>query len=292
MNSDLAMISIIVCSANAEKTAHLINNIKTTISCPHEFIIVNNSVLKWGICKAYNWGGKRAKGEYLCFVHEDISFETKEWGGKLVNFARSITNCGVIGFAGGAYVAKSHISWFVDCKRENYTFPSENNFDLEKRKTGYEQKDFSPVITLDGLFLFMKRNVWQEIMFDEKVFDGFHFYDMDISTAIWLKGYQNFVCYSIDLVHYSRGKYCEKYLEYSSLFRQKYRIALPLTLSGIAIRKQVIMELRQAFAFWCYAKRCFYTRKKIFKELNKIYNNYSIPVFLLLEILWIRHRIR
>lgn len=54
---------------------------------------------------------------------------------------------------------KSHISWFVDCKRENYTFPSENNFDLEKRKTGYEQKDFSLVITLDGLFLFMKRNV-------------------------------------------------------------------------------------------------------------------------------------
>lgn len=61
MNSDLAMISIIVCSANAEKSTHLINNIKTTISCPHEFIIVNNSVLKWRICKAYNWEGKKAK---------------------------------------------------------------------------------------------------------------------------------------------------------------------------------------------------------------------------------------
>lgn len=286
------MISIIVCSINADKYNCLVNNINSTISYPHEFVIIDNSIQQWGICKAYNWGARKAKGEYLCFIHEDILIETNDWGQILTTFIQSTSNCGVVGFAGGAYVARNHISWFVDCRRENYIFPSEDGTSWERRRTGYEQKKFGSVITLDGLFLFMRKSVWQETEFDEKNFDGFHFYDMDISTAIWLKGYQNFVCYSIDIRHFSRGDYSGDYLKYSSLFREKYSASLPLCITGITIKKQLLMEIKQAFSYWCYAKKMLYTRKMLFLEFRKTFKFYSITIFLLMELLWLRHKIK
>ena len=66
------MVSIIMCSRNPEMDKRLDENIKQTIGTEYEVVLVDNSAGRYGICGAYNEGVRRAKGDILCFMHEDI----------------------------------------------------------------------------------------------------------------------------------------------------------------------------------------------------------------------------
>ena len=50
---------------------------------------------------------KKAKGDYLCFVHEDIVIKTNGWGKDLVKFTAQNSTCGVVGVAGGKYAYRT-----------------------------------------------------------------------------------------------------------------------------------------------------------------------------------------
>lgn len=74
------MISIIISSYNKDYYSQFIENVEKTIGVPYEIIQILN-IGAMGVCEAYNKGARQAKFEYLVFCHEDITFETKNWGG-------------------------------------------------------------------------------------------------------------------------------------------------------------------------------------------------------------------
>lgn len=75
------MISCIICSRTSTISNELMQNISSTIGCEYEIITIDNSTNKHNIFQAYNEGIRRAKGEYLCFMHDDILYHTENWGG-------------------------------------------------------------------------------------------------------------------------------------------------------------------------------------------------------------------
>ena len=71
------MISCIICSRRSDISAELKENIASTIGCEYELVAIDNSKKEYSIFSAYNEGVRRANGEILCFMHEDILYHTQ-----------------------------------------------------------------------------------------------------------------------------------------------------------------------------------------------------------------------
>ena len=52
-------------------------NISETVGCDHEIIVIDNSEKRFSIFSAYNEAIRRARGDILVFMHDDILYKTK-----------------------------------------------------------------------------------------------------------------------------------------------------------------------------------------------------------------------
>ena len=75
------MISLVICSSTPKLSKELIQNIESTIGFEHEYVVIDNSNNQHSIFSAYNEGVHQAKGDILCFMHQDIDFQSLNWGG-------------------------------------------------------------------------------------------------------------------------------------------------------------------------------------------------------------------
>ncbi|MBQ7856222.1 MAG: hypothetical protein IJ348_03790 [Alistipes sp.] len=221
------MFSIIVCSIRPEQAAALEQNIASTIGVSYEFIVYDNRAAGKGICAVYNECARRAKYDYLCFIHEDIAFHTQDWGREIAQ-KLSEQDCGAIGFAGGTSKYPYPYGWqsirTFTCK--NYIRGSlGGGSSLRKSR---EEGAYSQVVTLDGMALMVRRDVWAECNFDEVTFTGFHSYDTDFTTALFCGGRRNYVCNSVLIEHFSTGSFSTKWYESVKRYLAKWGERLPL----------------------------------------------------------------
>ena len=93
------VFSIIVCSRKNDIPEPLKISIAETIGVEYEVVVIDNSHNDYSLFSAYNEGVRHAKGEILCFCHEDILFHTPSWGGSVQDlfYDASIGVVGVIG---------------------------------------------------------------------------------------------------------------------------------------------------------------------------------------------------
>lgn len=78
------MISIIASTHNPTFFQRFSEKVQETIGVDFEIIGIENHT-QYSICEAYNIGADKAKYPYLCFVHEDVIFRTKDWGKYLID---------------------------------------------------------------------------------------------------------------------------------------------------------------------------------------------------------------
>src|SRR4051812_3797632 len=104
------MVSIIVSSYKQDYFKQFEKNVDKTIGVPYEIIKIENPGLM-GICKAYNIGAAKAHYPYLCFVHEDVIFQTQDWPKPLLEKFKTDISTGLIGIAGGKYKSISPFGW-------------------------------------------------------------------------------------------------------------------------------------------------------------------------------------
>ena len=221
------MLSIICCSVDPKAAALLRRNIESTIGeTPFEFIAFDNRNVNQGISGVYNSCAQKAGYDHLCFVHEDVCFNTFDWG-KLIIRQLERENCGTIGFAGCIVKLRRLTAWntcYTDM-RANYIQHMRGKKHHHKINPGHP--DFSPVVTLDGLCLFVRRNVWESTKFDEQSFPRFHCYDMDFTLAV-ASQYQNYVCNTVVVEHFSEGSFSNEWLEALKKLHEKWNDKLPL----------------------------------------------------------------
>ena len=278
------MISIIICSRNTIIDPILGNNIKNTIGVPYEIIIIDNSDNRLSIFEAYNEGAARSLYPYLCFMHDDIEYQTTDWG-KIVAKHFSDEQTGAIGIAGSPYAAQMPGSWWAGGLVNINIIPwySKNNKPdfLTCPETSLNK---NRVITLDGVWFCLKKELFTKIRFDDINFKGFHFYDIDISLQIHQLGYKLYCVFDILIAHFSKGDMNKNWIENAFILKNKWEQVLPASCIKLTYTQQCKAELKTirelVLTMLQNKDRHKNAYKKALMELGSFYKGYFYPPIL------------
>lgn len=289
------MLSVIVCSRKKELDETFVNNINNTVGIDYEIINIDNSDNKYSIFTAYNLGYERSKYPYLCFVHEDVLFHSNNWGVKVVEHLQD-TQTGIIGVAGGDLVPRVPSSWSTLISAGHNIIEShkvkKNEFEVTIKPKDYNKSKRSS-LTLDGVFMCMKRDLMKVIHFDEN-FKGFHGYDYDITLQSVVAGYVNYVIYDIKIEHFSGGRTSIEYFRNLILVFRKWEKHLPLTGKNITEEERhTLAEIEKQKLFQLTKKmvRKGFDTDEILREITyyaEMINCKEAVRFLKFRIFWIR----
>lgn len=246
------MISVVVCSVNADLALQVSRNIHETIGVPFEMIVIDNTANPRSITQVYNDGARRANFDILCFVHEDVLFKTQNWGQTVTTCFQTDKTLHLLGVAGGRYKSRTYSGWASGFKK----FDCINV--LHADKNGIEERFFSnptgsdlvDTVTLDGVFICATREAWLGNPFDERI-EGFHLYDIDFSFRNHLTG-RVAVTFNIEIVHLTEGgnfgdEWVANTMKWHSLFRNRLPACVDSHVDSrieIAITKKWLHRLR------------------------------------------------
>lgn len=225
------MLSVIICSVNPARLQQLTQNIHETIGVEHEIIAFDNREEGRSIAKVYNDMARKARYPYLLFVHEDVKLHTPGWGNVLEEKLYE-PSCGVLGVAGSLYKSPLYSGWYQ--VKEWVVSYHIQRFGKESKMMACnitENLPYKEVVTLDGMALSVRKEVWEKHPFDEKELPGFHCYDLDFTLQLVHQGYKNYVCCSprFILEHYSPGHYSDEWFSTTiRLHDGKWKSWLPL----------------------------------------------------------------
>jgi glycosyltransferase involved in cell wall biosynthesis len=221
------MISIVVCSVKPALLVQFKENVAATIGVDYEIIAIDNRQSSNGICRVYNNGFKATINNIVCFCHEDIYFETENWGAELVKLLKD-PSIGIAGSAGAIYKSVYPNPW-ISVPREYY------RTNMVQHKPGgarifnpvLEPGLFSEVAVVDGFFIAGTAAVFNKYQWNETLLPNFHLYDIDISIRVgrYLKVV---VCNTIKVAHLSQGSFDNNWLRESEKFHSFYKDELPI----------------------------------------------------------------
>jgi hypothetical protein len=280
------MISIIILSYRKAFLDKVLESIGQTVGVEYETIILDNQNSQYSICSAYNEGIKRSQYPYYCFVHEDVIFKSNNWGAELINDLKQNQNLGMIGVMGAQFKSKYATGWYNPLNNCKYLVG--NIFQGKNSDSVVHFMDYSPqgpikdtVVCLDGVFLFSKREVFEQCSFDESMLDGYHGYDLDISLQILSKGYKLMVNKSIYLFHYSTGSADVAWERYNLLISDKWHNFLPVTSIktngnfSLAFREFETMHIHDTRD---YAIKLLFAPLRYLQSLFLVFKNNKCPI--------------
>jgi glycosyltransferase involved in cell wall biosynthesis len=267
------MLSIIISSYQPHYYQALEKNIAETIGIPYEVIKVDNPG-KMGICEAYNHGAQKAQYDYLLFLHEDVLFETQNWGLILTQLL-SKKSIGCVGLAGGDYVSSYPLPWWQNKERRFFHL---NQISTNEEKKINRLTEHKNVIFLDGVFIACRRNIFLETRFSDYL-QGFHGYDMDFSWRA-SQTHQNIVSHEITLTHFSAGHPNIEWFKSLILIWEQSKIAPKSTTTAqldfdiknfrILCRNFKISPTKQIYYLWKFYKFRYRNLMKIFSVMFRI----------------------
>jgi len=279
------MLSLIICSRNPNILDELKKNIQATIGIEYELIIIDNSKNKYSIFQAYNIGVDRAKYSYLCFMHEDILYHTYGWGKKVIEHFQD-EKVSLIGVVGGHYMPKCPASWWsaeyssgivIQGKFDDKGLYSTQLVEWLDHKDDLESS--VSVVTVDGLWFCIKRELFELVNFDEISFKGFHCYDLDICMQLISLGLDVRVVFNILIEHTSGGNHDYDLFTQKHIWFEKWIDFLPV-IKGIQLSKIEIEErFRLVNGINLISNEFWKSRKEIERILNS--KAYRLGKFLL-----------
>lgn len=241
------MISIIICSRTIAINYDLSVNIKKSVGCDFELIIIDNSKNDYSIFEAYNHGIRHSKGEYVCFMHDDILFRTNDWGKILTEIFDENLNIGLIGVAGAKIKTQFPSAWWDVAKAEDNVINIIQHHKQKKSEIhnyGFNDEKNVNVVVIDGVFMAMRRD--KRISFNIEL-SGFHTYDLNISLEYKKYNYDIIVTNEILIEHFSSGVINKEWIISSDKIHRMYNDVLPLSLDNNYNNKA--LEIKNAKRF-------------------------------------------
>jgi len=166
------------------------------------------------------------------FCHNDIEFDTKDWGKILLNhFNKKQNNYQIIGVAGSTEL-NSHGCWWLDASGKNMNFTKmigivNHDNGIRKWESRYSEPHFGvkPVVLIDGLFMAIDPEEIEH-NFDES-FKGFHYYDLSFCFPNYLDRCNIGVITDIRITHRSVGMTNQEWENNRQQFAIQYADELP-----------------------------------------------------------------
>jgi hypothetical protein len=222
------MISVITCWKRPEAQTIQERNIQKTIGTAFEYIMIDGSS-GISLAAAYNQGIAQAQGDIVVFVPEDVLFMKPNWGTVLEHKFATDPWLGMVGVAGSQFLYSDKYSWtaagrpFIKGRIVQHL----ENGDFFAVVFSNENGDF-PVIVCDGTFMAVKAAVFQTAIFDEQVFNGSYFYDLDFCMQI-NRNYRLIISTEIVIKKRSQNAFDKVWNYYGEQFLIKHAASLPLS---------------------------------------------------------------
>ena len=260
------MISIIISTQDLNLLERVSENIKDTIGVEYEIIAIENKA-QYSICKAYNMGVEQSKYPYLCFVHEDVLFKTKEWGKRLISIMKNDPAIGLIGIAGTKFRSSYPSAIGQGPGLSKYLRGNIFHYEIYKDfDESIQQNELEDVVCIDGVFMLTKKEVFTYCRFDDILLTHFHGYDIDFSLQVFFQSFRVIVDRGILLAHYSNGNYIGQNTIANRKVGRKWLKKLPVATKDTHLSR---MEIRFLDLLnWIYFIRTAFKRnlKNIFKK--------------------------
>jgi hypothetical protein len=177
------------------------------------------------LSQVYNEILNESKNDIIVFCHDDLEFDTKDWGKRIIkHFDKS--DFGILGVAGTTEIPKSGMWW--EDKRKMIGIVNHKN-EGKKWESKYSKSwgdEISECCFVDGLFIAVNKKRIKE-NFDESV-KGFHFYDVYFSVKNFLQNVKIGTIYNVRITHLSIGQTNESWEENRKVFEEEYKESLPI----------------------------------------------------------------
>ena len=199
---------------------------KTCLSSDSEILPYENNG-KYSLTEIYNKGLVEAKNDIIIFCHDDLIFETRHWGKKIIDNFTKNPDYGIIGIAGTNQLVDG--KWW-SLKNSMHGIVNHSN-GVRKWTSMFSQPqgdDIKQMVVLDGLFFAVDRTKIKH-NFDND-FNGFHFYDLSFCLPNHLDGVKIGVVTNILVTHLSVGQTNQQWEINKKLFEHKYAGKLPVTI--------------------------------------------------------------
>jgi len=144
---------------------------------------------------ALNVGGRRARGEFLFFMHQDVRFESEGWLEDAERYLQGLPDLGIAGVAG----ARAPIN-----DRERAIVVTNTEYSEPPRPAGDQVlQEVEVVDTVDECAFFVPKHVFDHFGFDERTCNHWHLYAVDLSLTLHGAGLR---AYALPLPLYHRSK--------------------------------------------------------------------------------------
>lgn len=260
------MISIVICSRTPRLSDYLNENISYSIGVTYELIVVDNSDKVLSIFEAYNIGVNQAKYPYVCFMHDDIKYHSNNWGQKIISYFDDVQT-GAIAIAGSPYASIMPGAWWLSKMMNINIIP----WDAVNKQPQLKQCKGIPgekneIVLFDGVWFCIRKKLFNHLQFDQTVFKGFHFYDIDISLQINKLGYKSFCVFDILIEHFSKGDMNVNWVENALLLNKKWNKELPISCTNFSLKNKWMAELNTIRNFVSVMLVNKFSPEKVYKQ--------------------------
>ena len=195
-------VSVVICYTNVEQLSEAIRYLKQQTMCSSvELVLLDNREKRFpSAASALNYGARKANGEIIVFMHQDIYLWDDKFLEKYFNVLHDKPNA-ILGVAGVA--EEDHLRYYDFCETKDRIYRGRSS-----------HGELIQAITLDECLFAMQKSLWEKLKFDEKTCDSWHFYGVDICYNNLLNGGENFIL-SADICHESQGSAYNKYFRRS-----------------------------------------------------------------------------
>lgn len=219
------MITVFYCTREDNPTH--IENIKKTCGVKDVEIIqrINKGE---GLTSPYNDALNAAKNDIIVFIHDDITFETNNWGRKILKHFKRNPEYGILGVAGSKHLPLSAKWWEKPKLMYGQVFHTHEGKTWLSKYSEHLGNKITEVAVVDGVFFSVHKKRIKE-NFNANI-KGFHFYDVDFSFRNTISGCKVGVHYDIKINHLSIGETNDEWEENRKTFAEQHKDKLPLVI--------------------------------------------------------------
>ena len=173
-----------------------INLLKKTSGISKIQVIPFENNGEFSLTEVYNKILNEASNDIVVLCHDDIYFDSKNWGQKVLNHFKRNHDLGILGVAGSTQLPVTGRWWEDFSKVKGIVNHEHEGRKWESKYSISKGNQIDEVVLVDGLFIAInKKNIIHN--FNEEI-KGFHFYDVDFS-------FKNFMS-NLRITHKSIGQ--------------------------------------------------------------------------------------
>lgn len=190
-----------------------------------EIIPIENNG-EYSLTEVYNKILDKSSNDIVILCHDDIYFDTKNWGTKILNHFKRNSDYGILGLAGTTIMPKSAKWWEDFSKMKGIVNHEHEGRKWESKYSSSKGNQLDDVVLVDGLFIVVNKKNIKET-FNEEI-KGFHFYDVDFSFRNFIRDVKIGVMYDVRVTHKSVGQTNDQWEKNREVFAEKYKDVLPV----------------------------------------------------------------